>query len=107
MIVVNDDQTEIEITTADGERYLMYHEQDCCESVWVEDIAGDLEDLIGTPLLMAEVTSQDGENNDEYGTSTWTFYRAATIKGSVTIRWCGTSNGYYSEGVSFALLSSD
>lgn len=106
-IVVNDDQTEIEITTADGERYLMYHEQDCCESVWVEDIAGDLEDLIGTPLLMAEVTSQDGENNDEYGTSTWTFYRAATIKGSVTIRWCGTSNGYYSEGVSFALLTSD
>lgn len=26
------------------------HEQDCCESVYIEDIEGDLKNLIGTPL---------------------------------------------------------
>lgn len=34
----------------------------------------------------------------------WTFYRLATNRGSVVIRWYGTSNGYYAINVSFKEL---
>lgn len=83
------------------------HHSDCCEDVRIEEVHGDLEDLIGSPILQAECVSERGpskfdtmyevEYMDE--SHTWTFYKMATNKGSVTIRWLGTSNGYYSESV--------
>lgn len=105
---VSDDREQMTFETVDGEIYRLWHSQDCCESVQVEDVAGDLADLVGSPLLQAE--EAESENNalpkpggeDSYAESwTWTFYKLATIKGSVTIRWLGESNGYYSESVDF------
>jgi len=86
----------------DSERYVFTHDQDCCENVDICDILGDLEDLVGEPLLMAEEVS--GEipadfNEAEYESVTWTFYKFATRKGYVDVRWLGESNGYYSESV--------
>ncbi len=83
----------------DKVRYVLYHSQDCCESVVVEEIIGDLKDLERLPLLIArEDSNADGpELNEE--SYTWTFYNFATFKGYVTIRFLGTSNGYYSEDV--------
>lgn len=85
----------------------MHHYQDCCETVEINDIAGDLSDLIGSPLLMAEeVTSREDQDVKFIDQSfTWTFYKFATVKGYVTIRWLGTSNGYYSERVDCHTLS--
>lgn len=89
----------------DAEIYTFYHGQDCCESVYIESIVGELSDLIGQPLLRAECV--DGEtpadfDADRHESYTWTFYKFATIKGYVDVRWFGTSNGYYSEGVSLS-----
>lgn len=106
-VIMNDDKDEIIFKVSDNESYKMYHSQDCCESVSVEDIEGDLNDLVGSPILQAEEsTTCDGDvgavsNNTEYESEsyTWTFYKLATVKGYVTIRWYGTSNGYYSESV--------
>jgi len=96
---------EVHFICSDGSKFLMYHEQDCCETVSIDDICGDVEDLLNTPILKAEEVSSDAsdverENADE--SATWTFYHIHTIKGTVTIKWYGTSNGYYSEKADFA-----
>jgi hypothetical protein len=94
---------EILFTTSDGRRFRMHHHQDCCESVSVEDVCGDVEDLIGAPITRAEERSSGVQARD-YGDEQWTFYELATNKGSMTLRWYGTSNGYYGTGVSFEEL---
>ena len=101
--VTNNDDLEL-IFENDVERYVFFHSQDCCEHVRIEDIVGDLSDLEGEPLLKAEEThnlfdilkSVDKEFSES---GTWTFYKFATRKGYVDVRWLGESNGYYSEGV--------
>ena len=91
------DSDELVFTTAEGDTMRFFHEQDCCENVSIEDICGDLDDLCGSPMLLAEETTDSKESDD--GSCTWTFYRFRTNKGSVTVRWVGESNGYYSESV--------
>lgn len=106
--IENRNNEEIVFTTTEGDVYKLFHNQDCCETVMVEDICGNLEDLVESPLTEAEeVTNvdepfvkQEGRNY-EPDSYTWTFYKLRTEKGCVTIRWLGESNGYYSESVSF------
>lgn len=98
---------------SDGSSYMMYHSQDCCESVTVDDIDGDLDDLVGSPILNAEertfrqTTPIDCKLPEYADSYTWTFYKLETIKATVIIKWFGTSNGYYSEEVDIVKLNEE
>ena len=103
MSLYNGREDKIYFTCADGTRYVMYHDQECGESVVIDDVSGDWDDLIGNPLLIAEASSKSSTDDEKESeeSQTWTFYRLATIGGYVDIRWLGESNGYYSESVTF------
>ena len=91
--VINEDNLcgdRIIFTLDNGEQYQLFHYQDCCESVNIEDICGDMGDLLGSPILLAEEVSNDNEHPEElpadderrayYNDSfTWTFYKLSTV----------------------------
>lgn len=110
IVDIQNSDNELIFTLENGQQYKLYHNQDCCENVYIEDIIGDLNDLIGTPITMAEkVSNADGPESHKVDwrddSETWTFYKLATIKGYVTIRWYGSSNGYYSEEVDWLRIA--
>lgn len=96
---------EVRINTLEGNSYRLFHEQSCCEGVYIAEIDGDSSDLVGGLVTSAEEvigeTPVDYKFQYEPESYTWTFYKINTSKGSVFIRWLGESNGYYSESVSF------
>lgn len=94
------DSDEVLYFVTNGGIFKMYHEGDCCESVTLEDVVGDPRDLKGALIVTAEVAlSSEEEGHASYESCTWSFYKIATPQGDLTIRWFGTSNGYYSETV--------
>jgi hypothetical protein len=103
--IENHDNEELVFTLDTGERCRLYHSQECCESVTIDDINGDMSDLIGLPILLAEEATHHGDGESPDDSCTWTFYKLATVKGYVTIRWYGSSNGYYSESVDWEWLA--
>lgn len=97
--------------TSDGLTYQLCHERNSAwdsEEVYIESVTGDWQDIIGSPLWLAEAaTSTDNpvdhvsRDFSDPASMLWTFYRFRTVKGSVDIRWFGGSHGYYSVGVDF------
>jgi len=91
--------SEVIFTENNGRMYKLYnkegHENDV--SITIDDVIGNFDDIIKAPILFAEESS-----NSTTSCQTWTFYKLSTIKGNVTIKWFGESNGYYSETTDFA-----
>lgn len=98
---------EIVFKLSDGRAFKMYHEQSCCERVSIDDVCGEVCDLVDAEIVHFEERVSDGEPQDDYGTSTWTFYDIQTSKGSVNIKWFGSSNGYYSESVNIEWIEEE
>jgi len=105
-VSISDDKTKMRFVREDGWVFEFHHEQECCERVEIIDVVGDLDDLVGAPIYMAEEVTYkdhdpDGVESPQWyeESNTWTFYKFATVKGYVTVRWYGSSNGYYSEDV--------
>lgn len=103
------DSEYVQIRFTDGSYLSMYHEQDCCESVTLEDFDNDAETLIGSTMLKVEECISN-ENDEEFNpladydySYTWTFYTIFTSKGIMKLRWYGTSNGWYSEDVTLSV----
>jgi hypothetical protein len=92
----------------DGDAFRAYHMQDCCESVAIHDITGELQSLVGSPIVEAteDATSEewpeDVPKSEDCDSFTWTTHRFRTAAGGeVVVRWLGASNGYYGEDVHF------
>ena len=107
------DSDYVRISFTDGSYLSMYHDQDCCESVTLEDFDNDAQSLIGGDIIRIEEcisNASDEEFNplNDYDYSyTWTFYTIFTSKGTMKLRWYGTSNGWYSEDVTLSVTYSD
>ena len=89
------DGERIDIETEDNKKYSMFHSQDCCESVRIHDIKGNLQDLIGSEIISASENSsstdwpEDVEIPTYRDSWTWTIYTFQNEKGTVKIRWLG------------------
>lgn len=95
---------ELVINFKSGNSIKMYHEQNCCESVWLEDFE-EPKNLIGSTIIKLVV--DENQEGSGWGSRTWTFYKLMTTKGELFLRWCGESNGYYSEDVDIKYIELD
>lgn len=97
------DIIEVYFEMDNGISYKMYHEQDCCEVVYLEDCCGDWDDIVGSPIVFAEAISSEDKSPATEDFGQWTFYKIDTRLGGITLRWYGHSNGYYAVNVDFSL----
>ncbi len=86
--------------------YEMYY-TDSFEEVSIDSIEGELSNLIGSEILLAEEVQRDKNEpvspQDEY--REWTFYKLATQKGHVDIRWIGEDVSFYAITISLFKVS--
>jgi hypothetical protein len=102
-IDIDDDNNEILLTTESGRQIKIFHQQDCCESVFIDSTDGDWNELLGKVLI--EVTKDVVSDETECETSTHTKLIFRVNDATVVSRWIGYSNGYYSEDVDIEELT--
>ena len=95
----------VTITFEGGSYFKQWHDQDCCESVEINQVDNNPSKFIGAVAheLIEKVVDRDDMSKsdlpDYCDSITATFYTLKTSKGYLDWRWYGESNGYYSESV--------
>jgi hypothetical protein len=93
---------EVHFELDKGERYRLYHSQDCCETVGVNGVFGDISSIVGGDVTQAieEVFSDhDPEGyvreEKEYRdySYTWSIFKLVTTYGKLEIRFWGNPTG--------------
>lgn len=109
VLVVQRDDDSFHLIFEDGTAKF-YHDQDCCESVYIHTVEGDLKDLVGKVIIdieefIGDEHAPDGAEIPELVYSddshTWTKYVIKAGGVEFVMYWFGQSNGYYSESVNF------
>ena len=100
-IEYREEDEELWIHCMDESRYVMGHDQDCCETVTLENPAQDLSSIVGSPVLVAEAREVTLEYEEYRSLNELTFYHLSTRKASIVLRWYGESDGAYAVGVGF------
>ena len=100
-IDTDEEDNEIMLTTQSGKVIKIFHDQDCCETVAIEDTEGDWHRLVGKVIIEASKDEEpQGDPPPEYPDSwTRTTLKFRVDDATVISRWIGESNGYYSESV--------
>jgi hypothetical protein len=70
----------------DGHDYKMYHPQFLCETVFLHGFVGDLNNLIGTPIISAEKMDTDDIHREDSVHPVFS-YRLRTAMGAVDFNW--------------------
>ena len=74
------------------------HDQNCCECVQFESTDIPLSELVGHRIIKVEKRAVHREIDYGDETKTWYIFEVEGV-GTCTMRWCGTSNGWYSTAV--------
>ncbi|WP_417737245.1 hypothetical protein [Rosistilla oblonga] len=96
-IDTDEKNNEIMLTTESGKVIKIFHDQDCCETVAIEDAEGEWHKLFGKVLV--EASRDEKQSECDYGSKTETTLKFRVDGATVISRWIGESNGYYSESV--------
>ena len=108
--VISIDNDELDITVTDGEkdyRYGIRHFQDCCESVSLDSVDGNIHNMIGKKITDAYSMISDLPYEEYSGSGTRSVYRIVAEDDYLWLEWRGRSNGYYGEGVTFFQYDDD
>ena len=92
-------QSEQLVIKTDRGELTLKHEVDCCEAVYLEEFTGTAESLVGAIVTSFTKDTREGEQDRGSHVEMWTFYNLVTSRQDLSLRWYGSSNGYYSIAV--------